>query len=51
MVTHGNETHHGKHFEMYRNIKSPCYVSTTNTTIEYDSKTDQGLKSTQYRGL
>ena len=33
MVTYGNYIYHSNHFEMYRNIKSLCCVTGTNTEL------------------
>ena len=34
MVTDGNQTYRGDHFEMYRNIKLLCCVIGTNTLLQ-----------------
>ena len=46
MVTDGNLTYCGGHFEMYRNIKSLCYIPLTNTVqkVKYTSKTNKFIE-------
>ena len=43
MVTDGNLTYHGDHFEMYRNIKSLGCVTRTSIVLQvnYTSKTNK----------
>ena len=43
LVTDGNQTYHGDHFEMYRNSKSLYCVPGTNIALEvnYTSKTNK----------
>ena len=42
MMTDDNETNHGDHFEMYRNIKLLCYVIGTNIVqFNYTSKANK----------
>ena len=43
MVTDGNQTYHGDHFEMYRNIESLCCVPETNIVLQvsYISRTNK----------
>ena len=40
MATDDNSTYHGAHFEMYRNIRSLCYLPGTNIVLQvsYTSK-------------
>ena len=47
MVTTGNRIYLGDHFEMYRNIESPCGAPRTNTglKVNYISKTDKQTNS------
>ena len=45
MVTDGNWTYQGDHFEMYRNILSLCCVPWTNRVLQvsYTSKTNEQI--------
>ena len=44
MVTDGNQTYHGDHFEIYINIESLCCVKGTNIALQgnYTSETTSG---------
>ena len=50
MVTDGNQTYHGDHFEMYRKIKSLCCVPGTNNVLQvnYTSKTNKQKKNIRF---
>ena len=51
MVTHGNQTNCGDHFEIYRNIESECCVPGTNTALQVNhaSKTNEQANSHKKR--